>query len=212
MSAAISYRQEVYRKLIHLSSFWMVALIWFFPYPKMLLVCLFGICLILNLLLEHAYANGNCRIRKIYAFFFGRMLRDQQVQPGQWVVSGAPPVWAAAALSVLLFPVKIAAIALGVMLLADTAAALIGRRFGKHKTVNGKSVEGGAAFCFSGIALSLAMLAAGSSLTLLTCGAAVAGVILASVAELFEKQLRMDDNFTIPVITGFCIYMSFLIS
>ncbi len=205
MSAAISYRQEVYRKLIHLSSFWMVALIWFFPYPKMLLVCLFGICLILNLLLEHAYANGNCRIRKIYSFFFGKMLRDQQPQPGQWVVSGAPPVWAAAVLAVLLFPVKIASIALGVMLLADTAAALIGRRYGKHKTVNGKSIEGVAAFCFSGIALSLAMLAAGGFLTGCTAAAAVLGTVLAAGAELFEKQIRLDDNFTIPVITGLCL-------
>ncbi len=211
MTTAIPYRQEVYRKLIHLSSFWMVALIWFFPYPEMLLFCIFAICLVLNLLVEHAYANGVRWIRTVYSFFFGRMLRDQ-VRPGQWVISGSPPVWAAAALVTLLFPQMTAAIALGVMLLADTAAALIGRRFGKHKTVNGKSLEGVAAFWLAGIALALSMLAAGDALTLPTGCAAVIGVILASVAELFEKQLRMDDNFTIPVITGVCIYMSFLIS
>ncbi len=200
-AAPIAYRQEVYRKLIHLSSFWMVALIWFFPYPRTLLVCFFSICLILNLLLEHAYANNVPAVRKFYSAFFGRMLRAE-VQPGQWVVSGSPPVFAAAALSTLLFPQTVAAVALGVMLIADTAAALIGRRFGKHKLVNGKSAEGFAAFCIAGTGLALLMLSAGGGLTFCAGVAAFFGVFCAALAELFEKQIHLDDNFTIPVITG----------
>ena len=43
---------------------------------------------------------------------------------------------------------------LAVLLTADAAAALIGRKFGKHKLVNGKSLEGTLAFILTGIAVS----------------------------------------------------------
>jgi dolichol kinase len=39
----------------------------------------------------------------------------------------------------------------------------------------------------------------------MTCGillGAILGVILAAVAELYEKQLHLDDNLTIPILTG----------
>ena len=203
----IPYSQEVFRKLIHLSSLWMVALIWFFPYPKMLLFYGFAICLILNLLCEYAYSCQVRFITPVYAFFFKNMLRGK-IKRGQWVVSGSTPVFAAAALVTLLFPQQIAAIALGVMLLADTAAALIGRRFGKHKTVNGKSLEGVIAFCVTGSLWACLLLYFAGLLTVTTATGAVVGVILASIAELFEKQIRMDDNFSIPLISGFIIWLS----
>ncbi|MBO5959818.1 MAG: phosphatidate cytidylyltransferase [Lentisphaeria bacterium] len=185
----------------------MVALIWFFPYPKMLLFYGFAICLILNLLCEYAYSCQVRFITPVYAFFFKNMLRGK-IKRGQWVVSGSTPVFAAAALVTLLFPQQIAAIALGVMLLADTAAALIGRRFGKHKTVNGKSLEGVIAFCVTGSLWACLLLYFAGLLTVTTATGAVVGVILASIAELFEKQIRMDDNFSIPLISGFIIWLS----
>lgn len=203
----IPYSQEVLRKLVHLSSNWMVALIWFFPWEKMLLVYLFTACLILNLLCEFAYSCRVPVITPIYAFFFKNMLRND-VKRGQWVVSGGPPVWAAAALVTLFFPLKIAAIGLGVMLIADTAAALVGRRFGKHKTVNGKSLEGVAAFCLAGWIFSLTLLACGGLLDWKTLTGALIGVFAASMAELFEKQLRVDDNLSIPLVTALFIRLS----
>jgi len=206
----IPYSQEVFRKLIHLSSLWMVALIWFFPWPKLLLFYFFGTCLVLNLLCEYAYSYKVPVITPVYAFFFKNMLRGE-VRPGQWVVSGSPPVFAAAALVCLLFPQKIAAIALGVMLIADTAAALIGRRFGRHKTVNGKSIEGVVAFNIAGWAFSIGLLACAGQLTKWTVCGALAGVFLASLAELFEKQLHADDNLSIPLVSGALIALSTLI-
>lgn len=203
----IPYSQEVFRKLIHLSSLWMVALIWFFPYPKLLLFLGFSICLVLNLLCEFAYSHQVRYITPLYAFFFKKMLRGE-VKPGQWVISGSPPVFAAAALVTLLFPLKIAAIALGVMLIADTAAALIGRRFGKHKIANGKSLEGVIAFCLAGSLWACGLLYCAGLFSVKVALGAVLGVFLASMAELFEKQLHMDDNFSIPLISGFVIWLS----
>lgn len=203
----IPYIQEVLRKLIHLSSLWMVAVIWFFPWDIIVLFYIFATCLILNMLLEYAYSCQVPVITPIYRFFFKNMLRNE-VKRGQWVISGGPPVWAAAAMVCLLFPQRIAAIALGVMLIADTAAALIGRKFGKHKTANGKSVEGVIAFCVAGWIFSILLLYCGGLLTVFTFAGALAGVFLAALAELYEKQLHMDDNFSIPLVSGLVIWGS----
>ncbi len=135
----------------------MPALIYFWTGQKILLVYFFLILLILNLLCEFAYSCQVPVITPLYRFFFGKMLRGE-VKRGQWIVSGSPPVFAAAALVCLFFRVPFAAIGMGVMLLADTAAALIGRRYGRHKLTNNKSLEGVAAFCISGIVFALLVL------------------------------------------------------
>lgn len=207
----IPYFQEVLRKLVHLSSLWMVAAIWFFPWNVIYLFYIFATCLILNMLCEYAYSCQVPVITPIYRFFFKKMLRGE-VKRGQWVISGGPPVWAAAAMVCLLFrPQEVAAIALGVMLIADTAAALIGRKFGKHKTVNGKSVEGVIAFCVAGWIFSITLLYFGELLTCFTLCGALLGVFLAAMAELYEKQLHMDDNFSIPLVSGLTIISSYYV-
>ena len=87
------------------------------------------------------------------------------------------------------------------MLLGDTAAALVGRRFGRHKTVNGKSWEGVIAFVIAGW-LGCALFLWISGMPQIFYLWAVAAVIPAAAAELFEKQLHFDDNFSIPLVTG----------
>ena len=128
--SGISYWNEVRRKLIHLSSLWMPLAMCFLP--RLWLCIAFGIMFLLNLLVEHAYASGVPWLMRLYDRFFGGMLRHNP-QPGQWVISGGPYVFASACLSLALFPGKIAACCMAVMLLGDTAAALIGRRFGRHR-------------------------------------------------------------------------------
>lgn len=199
--ATISFRQELLRKGVHLSSLWMAALILFWPGGDRTLFCFFMTCLILNLFCEFAYARRVPVIAPLYGFLFGRMLRKDPA-PGDWVVSGSPPVFLAAALTTLLFPRPIAAASLGVMLTADTAAALIGRRFGRHKINGGKSAEGTLAFFVTGTVFACAMLRFANGASWGIFAWAAAGVFLASLAELFQKQLRLDDNLTIPLICG----------
>ena len=203
----ISFWEEVKRKLVHLSSFWMVALICLPSTSKIVLFYVFFACFILNLLVEFAYSCRVPVVTPIYDFFFGKMLRGD-VRPGHWVVSGAPPVFAAAALVCLLYPWQIAATALGVMLLADTAAALIGRRFGKCK-VNGKTWEGFAAFWFFGVAFASAMLwFTGYVRDFPIVGWMIpVAILVAAFAELFEKQLRVDDNLSIPFLVGLLLWL-----
>lgn len=200
-NAGISFGQELIRKGVHLSSLWMVALIFFWRYDLLHLFYFFAVCFILNILCEFAYSMNCPVIAPLYGKLFRSMLRKTP-QRGEWIVSGSPPVFAAAALVCLLFPQAIAAMSLGVMLTADTAAALIGRRFGKYKLNKSKSVEGTVAFIGVGILFSAFILRVSGEMT---CGlmiGAIIGVILAAVAELYEKQLHLDDNLTIPILTG----------
>ena len=194
MDIKISYREELKRKAIHLSSLWMVAATLLLPAylagGRWICCIIFAALLILTLVWEHDYANGGKYLGRLYGILFRKMLR-KEVRPGMWIVSGGSFVLAAGVMVNLLFPPAIAAAALAVMLIGDTAAALIGRKFGKHPAPNGKSWEGVAAFV---IAIS------GSAGYFFISG--IPAVILAAVAELFEKQLHLDDNFSIPLCTG----------
>lgn len=198
----ISYKQEVFRKLIHLSSLWMVCAIIILQEHRVGLGIFFAVCCILNIIVEKLVILQVPVITPLYGFFFKNMLRSE-AKSAQWVISGSPPVWAAAALATLLFSTAAGASGLAIMLIADTAAALIGRRFGKHKTVNNKSIEGIIAFNIAGI-ICLAVISCffNQAQSYLYYIVGAAGVFASSMAELFEKQLHLDDNFSIVIING----------
>lgn len=205
MTQPISYLEEIKRKGVHLSSLWMVAATLLLGRYQWISCLLFGALLLLTLVSEHDYANGGKYLGRLYGQLFGRMLRNE-VKPGQWIVSGGAPVLAAALLVNLLFVPFIAAAAMAVMLTGDAAAALIGRKFGKHKTVNGKSWEGFFAFIVVGYGAMAAVLAiVGAQERYFLWG--IGGVILAAVAELFQKQLKVDDNFSIPLCSGAVLFV-----
>lgn len=100
------------------------------------------------------------------------------------------------------------AMACAVLGLADPAAALIGRRFGRTRLVNGRSLEGSATFFMVGLTASAAItiglhdIAVGPAL--LASGAAA---LVAALVELFSR--RIDDNLTIPLATAGAAWAAF---
>ena len=200
----ISYWEEIKRKGVHLSSLWMVAATLLLGERQWISCLIFGALLLLTLVSEHDYANNGKYLGRLYGKLFGKMLRDD-VKPGQWIVSGG--VLAAALLMNLLFTPLIAAGAMSVMLTGDAAAALIGRKFGKHKAVNGKSWEGFISFILVGYgALSVVFFLKSVPAKFYLWG--IAAVVLAALAELFQKQLKVDDNFSIPLCVGAVLFFS----
>jgi dolichol kinase len=115
-----------------------------------------------------------------------------------WRVNSA--TWYATALLMLSLTGRplLCAIAVIVLGLADPAAGLIGRRWGRTKLVNGRSLEGSSTFFLVGtlaafgVATGLYGLAVLPALIL-----AVSAALPATLAELFSRVL--DDNFTVPV-------------
>ncbi len=89
-------------------------------------------------------------------------------------------------------------VAVAVLTFADPAAALIGRRFGRTKLVNGRSLEGSATFFVVGTAAATLVALFGVGLPLGTSLAVGAGAsFVAALAELFSR--RIDDNLSVPL-------------
>lgn len=90
----------------------------------------------------------------------------------------------------------------------DPVAALIGKRFGKHKLVGNKTLEGALGFAAASILAVLAwaamlqppLLAAAASPGLAALQLAVVAGISGSAVELISK--RIDDNFSIPLVVS----------
>ena len=205
----ITYREEVKRKLVHLSSLWMAAAtLLLAPWPWCAPV-IFFLLLLLTLVSEHDYANGGKYLGRLYGKIFGQMLRNE-VKPGQWIVSGGAPVLAAALLVNLLFPAWIAAGALTVMLTGDIAAALIGRKFGRHKLVNGKSLEGTVSFMIVGYIALIVILLITRRPLLPDFAVGFLAVLVGGLVELFQKQLRLDDNLSIPLSVGLVLLLTLI--
>jgi dolichol kinase len=91
-----------------------------------------------------------------------------------------------------------AVVVLGV---ADPVAAFVGRRWGSHTLLAGRSLQGTLAFLVSGtIAAGVVLTIAHAGSPGAICVLAVLSGLAGAIAELFAT--RLDDNFTIPVAVG----------
>lgn len=115
-----------------------------------------------------------------------------------WRVNSATWYASALLLLALLGQPLLSAVAVTVLALADPAAGLIGRKWGRIKLVNGRSLEGSSTFfvvatlAAFGVAAGMYGVAIVPALLI-----ALAAALPATLAELFSRVL--DDNFTVPV-------------
>jgi dolichol kinase len=113
--------------------------------------------------------------------------------------------WFVTALLLLatLSPLRSAALGCAVLALGDPAAALVGRRWGRLKIAQNRTLEGALAFVAVGTLVSLAVLqavpGAPASPLLLALTAGVVGAL----TELYSG--RVDDNLSIPVVTAVAV-------
>jgi len=99
----------------------------------------------------------------------------------------------------LLFAPRFCTVALVVMGLADPAAAFVGRRWGRIRLVNGRSLEGSFTFLLVGAAAALAALSIWhQELSLgFAVWIALGAAFLAAVTELLSRYV--DDNLSVPL-------------
>lgn len=189
MHDLLTYRQEIYRKFIHLSSSVMAFALWYFG-KETFLPWLIGVAIILPLL-----DSGRHHIdllRRIYTYYFTiftRPIEHRNLTGASWVVIGA-------ALTTLIFNENTAIIGLLVLSFADSAAAIIGLKFGKTHLFN-KSLEGSAAFFIVAFSIVFYLSPAFYIINLIT-------VLAATAVELFSTA-RMNDNLFIPLATAFIL-------
>ena len=101
-------------------------------------------------------------------------------------------------LTIIVFPKEIAIASLYILIISDTAAALVGVVWGKTTLVPGKTLEGSLAFFVSGLVI-VGFAMRGHELW------GCLGVLGATLAELCPVTL--DDNLVIPLVAGAIMWM-----
>jgi len=143
-----------------------------------------------------AYSDSfNAFIRGV----FGSLMRAEELPAAGTSVrfNGATCVLMGAALMALLFPLRVAVPVLTMTMLADAAAALVGRRLGRHPwgTLSA-TIEGTAAFIVTGLAVMACFPA-------VAWRPALAGVLAGAGVEALP--LPVNDNIRVPVVAGLVV-------
>ena len=188
-----SLKTELYRKAVHLSSLWMsLFILWA---DRNVSIVTFSLLLALNLIVEYAAYRKTAVVGDLFI----RTLRNREVCRERFVPSGSVYILAAALIVSVCFTSKAAAAAMSVVLVADTCAALVGKVWGTYRFSSGKSIEGAAAFFSSAVWVIVLFFPTVSPLIVFTAA------LLAAAAEFFEKETGIDDNFAVPLVSGFVL-------
>ena len=138
MHERLNYRQEIYRKLIHLSSSCIPFMLLYFgkdTFQPWIISCA-----IILPILDYGRRH-NKFLYRIYNNLFIAFTRPIE----QGILSGASWVIIGAAVTIFIFNENTAIIGLLVLSIADSAAAIVGIKFGETQLFS-KSLEGSIAF------------------------------------------------------------------
>lgn len=199
----ISYTNELMRKAIHLSS--LSIPIAYGVFGKQFIFRLILLATIVSVVLD-IMSHSVGKLRKLYLQVFGSLLRQHETQNEKLLLNGASWVLIAAFVCILLFPQPIAITAFSILIISDTAAALIGRKLGKHKFLD-KSIEGTLAFVLSGF-LVVFVVGLVYDLPLSFYVAGCLGSIFGGIVEAASIRLKMDDNLSIPMSVGATMWLT----
>jgi len=184
MHDPLNYHQEIYRKLIHLSSSCIPFMLWYFgkdTFQPWIISCA-----IILPILDYGRRH-NKFLYRIYSNLFITFTRPIE----QGILSGASWVIIGAAVTIFIFNENTAIIGLLVLSIADSAAAIVGIKFGKTQLYS-KSLEGSAAFFITAIIIVFSLSPAAFYINFIA-------VIAATVVELFSTP-RINDNLLIPMV------------
>jgi dolichol kinase len=137
------------------------------------------------------------RVRTIFYFLFGRILRDHE----RFNLLGSTYLLLSALICAYAFPKSIAVAALAFLVIGDTLAALVGRRWGRTRILD-KSLEGSLACFLSCLLAGWLVRTQGGELS---DSMIWLGALVATVVELLP--IPLDDNMRIPLAAGFVMML-----
>jgi dolichol kinase len=177
---------EIKRKIVHLATVSIPIGYGMLPKETVITVLLplfFGFLLVD--LLRHYHSGMTSFFQK---YFLGTVLREKE----RSTLMGATYFLFSSILVILFFPKSIAIVSLLILILSDTAAALVGKAIGKVRIFE-KTLEGSLAF----LVCSLLIVWVYPELNRFW------GSLAALAATLIELlPIRVDDNITIPLAAG----------
>jgi dolichol kinase len=191
MTLITSIKDEIYRKIFHLLLLF-VPISYYFLGKWKLLAILIPISAIIILL--DFYRRKNQKIQSYFIKIFRPILLEHEIEQDKFCSAS----YACFALTImfLLFKSEIAIIGAFILIICDSAAAIIGRNFPSEPFFE-KTLYGSAAFFISGI------------IVLITCAVHyhfkaslyIFGFFSLFVSTMIEARpslLNLDDNFTAP--------------
>jgi len=106
----------------------------------------------------------------------------------------------------IIFPLNIASASCAILAVGDCLSGLVGRRFGKHKIIGNKSIEGSVVFLLSSFLVALIFI----SPLLAIIGAVIAMFVELITEQSLLKRKHANDNLLIPIIISIILYLSAL--
>jgi dolichol kinase len=195
----ISYNEEAVRKAVHAFSI-IIPLFYFFVPRTITLLTLLPGC-IAAITFDLARMTSHPIWTKFGVKLFGSMIRPKEKEG----FTGASYILTTDFLVILMFDKPVALCAIAFIALGDSAAAMVGRRWGRHKYGN-KSFEGSFGFFIAASAPAILFhLIFPGQLPLLV---GISGALVATVVEGMTN--RSDDNMTVPILSG--LFMQVLLA
>jgi dolichol kinase len=202
-NGTIHYRDELVRKLIHLFSLSIPIIYYFISRSDGILIL--GIMTFMALILDLGRYLSPA-VGKVFYQIFGFMLRRHELDTRKKNLNGATYVLISALICVILFPKVLFITAFTILIISDSMAALIGRKFGKHKLLS-KSLEGTLAF-FISASIVVFLTPKYNDLPV----EYLIGIIAAAVGAIVENISFgfADDNLAIPISIGFTMWLLYM--
>ncbi len=200
----VSFEFELMRKGIHMMSLSIPVVYYFIPKELALLIL---IPLTLAFVLGDVLRTFHEPSFRLYHRIFGKMLRPHEKTRQKKTLNGASWVLISATFCVLVFPKLITITAFAILIVSDTVAALIGRRYGT-KRFNDKSLEGSSAFVISAVIVILftpKLQHAPAEYFI-----AIVSAVIGAIAEVLSFDI-IDDNFAIPVAIGSAMWLLYVL-
>lgn len=200
----IQYRDEVVRKTIHLFSL-SIPIVYYFITKELALQILIPLTLIFLLIDLGRYISPF--LAKFFYVLFNFLLREHERDTKKKNLNGATYVLISAVICVFLFPKVFFLTAFSVLIVSDSAAALIGRKFGRHRFLS-KSLEGTLAFFITACIVVMLTPKITEGITEYIIGFIAVGI--GAIAENISYGWA-DDNLSIPISIGAVMWLLYFI-
>jgi len=191
----MNFKNEFYRKIIHLSSVIIpISYYYFFSKEKILfIVFIISFCFVI---IEILRMNINF-LNQIFYKFFGFIIRKYERKK----FTGATISFISCFFLILIFEKNIAIYAMLILCISDALAAIVGKRWGRNKIYN-KSFEGSLAFFLVSILIGIFFLDINLiGLFFLS--------IIATIVELIPSPI--NDNIIVPFSVASTISIYYLL-
>ena len=197
---------HLFRKAWHMTMGLLIAFVYLSGISRTTGVLILGFILAVVLMLEAARLKTPA-VNELILRIWGPIMRTNEVSR----MSAIPHYLSATILAVAIFPKPVAILATLYLALGDPIASLFGILYGSRsvRLKNGKSVIGTLAGILTCMVVTVVFLKIQSIPDDTILPLMLVGGLAGGLAE--HVPMDVDDNFTIPIISGFVLWLAFIV-